>query len=301
MISICIPIYNFNVSALVTALEKQIAQCPEKAQIVLIDDASSQEFKDLNEAVCSKYFYLKLEENIGRSAIRNLFLEHAEHDYLLFLDCDSLVEHPGFIANYLAAIRQNPDDVICGGRVYRPQAPDKEHYLRWKYGIKKESKSAIERAKNPNSSFMTNNFVVAKNVLKAIGFDERLKNYGHEDTLFGYELKENNIEVKHIDNPVVNGHLETNAVYIANTEKAIENLARILDFTNHDKELIKDVTLLTTYKRFKFFKPLIRLFHSGFGPLIKKRLTKGKVSLNAFDCYKLGYLNSVWNNKITNG
>ncbi|MEP2935361.1 MAG: glycosyltransferase family 2 protein [Gilvibacter sp.] len=297
MISICIPIYNFNVSTLVMALEEQIAQYPLKTQIVLIDDASTKEFKDLNEAVCSKHVYLKLEKNIGRSAIRNLFLEHAQYENMLFLDCDSLVEHPDFIANYLAAIEQNPNNVICGGRVYRAEAPDKAHYLRWKYGIKKESKSAAERAKNPNRSFMTNNFVVAKNVLKAIGFDERLKNYGHEDTLFGYELKENKIAIIHIENPVVNGHLETNAVYITNTEKAVENLVHILDFTSHDKEIIQDVTLLRTYKRFKLFKPLIRLCYTWFGPLIKKRLSKGNVSLRAFDCYKLGYLSTVWKHK----
>ena len=294
MISICIPIYNFNVSSLVKALESQMQLIEQKAQLVLIDDASKEEIRVLNQPVCSNHKYIKLDQNIGRSAIRNLFLNHANHQHLLFLDCDSLVEQPKFIANYIAAIIEDNKSVICGGRVYPGSPPDKEYMLRWKYGVYKESKSAKERSKHPNRSFMTNNFVVPKTVLNAIGFDERLRDYGHEDTLFGCELSANNITIRHIDNPVLNGHLENNQDYIANTQKAIENLVHILNFTQHKAQIVEDVTLLSAHKKLKAVRFLISIGFALFGNSIKSRLTQGKVSLNAFNFYKLGYLTSVW-------
>lgn len=293
MISICIPVYNFDVSALVVALESQIQYIEHPIQIVLIDDASKEQYRKINDAVCSKHHYIKLDQNIGRSAIRNLFIKHAQHEHLLFLDCDSLIAQPNFIATYVAAIQKDDQNVICGGRVYPTTAPSKEYLLRWKYGRCKESKSAAQRAIHANRSFMTNNFVVRKSVLEAIGFDERLRNYGHEDTLFGFELKENNIQVIHINNPVLNGHLETNQEYLTNTEKAIENLVHILHFTNHDDQIIQDVTLLRVHNKLRGLGFLINLGFALTNSTIKKRLLRGKVNLRAFDFYKLGYLHRV--------
>jgi GT2 family glycosyltransferase len=290
MISICIPIYNFNVTSLVQELDRQSKLQDKLIELIVIDDASQDIYKAQNKEQCSKHTYIELPRNIGRSAIRNLFLKYAKHNHLLFLDCDSAVQNPSFIANYIAAIKEHPKSVLCGGRVYPTTAPSNDYLLRWQYGIKKESKSAHERSKWPNRAFMTNNFVISKAVFSQIAFDERLKDYGHEDTLFGFELKEKDIAVVHIENPIVNDHLETNQVYIVNTEKAVANLTHILTYTNFNKTLINDVTLLRTYYKYKWAQPLILLCYNLFNKTIKRRLTRGKVSITAFNFYKLGYL-----------
>ena len=59
------------------------------------------------------------------------------------------------------------------------------------------------------------------NCFKKISFNERLSGYGHEDTLFGYELNKNNIQIHHIDNPVLNGHLDTNEAFLLKTEEGL--------------------------------------------------------------------------------
>ena len=115
----------------------------------------------------SQVIYIELEKNIGRSAIRNLFLEHAKYDNLLFLDCDSIIssEEDFFVEKYL---QHNSEKVgvICGGCDYPIKSPRIKFRLRWKYGIKRELKMAEERAKNPYKSFMTSNFMIKKDVLK---------------------------------------------------------------------------------------------------------------------------------------
>lgn len=290
MISICIPIYNFNISALVGRLTEQIKQLEVPAEILLIDDASLPAFKEQNTVIASQHHYIPLDKNIGRAAIRNRFLNIAQYPYLLFLDCDSLVEESHFLQNYVESIKQYPNHVICGGRVYPTTPPSRDKMLRWKYGVAKESKPATIRNKHPHASFMTNNFVIPKLVFQDIRFDESLVDYGHEDTLFGFELRKNEVPIIHSNNPILNGDLETNKVFLKNTEKGIANLARILQKKEFDKELIQDVTLLRVYYKFKNFEWLIRFKFFLLKPLLRSYLNQGYANLWIFDFYKLGTL-----------
>lgn len=292
MLSICIPIYNFDVTSLVTNLSEQILKHSLPVDLVLIDDCSNKEYKAINKAVCETFQYIELTENIGRSKIRNLFLEYTSSNYLLFLDCDSLIVSDQFIQNYLDAIASKASKVICGGRVYNNLAPSKNQRLSWKYGIKVESKSFEERVKKPYTSFMTNNFLVSSKVLKQIPFDERLANYGHEDTLFGYYLKKAKIEISHINNPVLNGYIEENSIYIQKTELAIQNLVLILNTIENKESFINEVNLLSFHQKIKSKKLLDTVLF--LSPIINKififLLQLGWVNLMLFNYYKLSYL-----------
>ncbi len=290
MISICIPIYNFIVVDLVKNLAAQSKLLDVPSEIILIDDCSDSSFKIINESVCAEEVYIQLEKNIGRAAIRNQFLNYAKYDNLLFLDCDSIISLDDFLSKYINAISEHPNQLICGGREYQKLPPKRSEMLRWKYGIKKESKTFEHRKQNPNKSFMTNNFVINKEIFKSIQFDERLVEYGNEDTLFGFELKKRNINIIHINNPIINGDLEDNANYISNTEKAIYNLTNILEFTNYDKDLIEDVTLLRIYYKVYKVRKFIKVIFVILKPAIKYFLSNGYVSLYLFDFYKLGIL-----------
>lgn len=290
MISVCIPIYNFNVTELVSKLSSQVNKLDVPAEIILIDDCSNEEYKKLNESICSQHHYIQLNKNIGRSAIRNRFLEYAKYDYLLFLDCDSLVISDSFFKKYLDAILANPKAVICGGRVYGTTVPEKSKMLRWKYGIEKESKSVNERNKKPHASFMSNNFVISKVLFQQIPFDQRITGYGHEDTLLGFELQKNNCEVLHIENPILNGDIENSETYLKNTERAVINLIQLLQYTNFNKSLIENIKLLHVFYKVFFLRKFIAAIFTVFHPIIKRQLKSGFPNLYVFDFYKLGIL-----------
>lgn len=292
MISICIPVYNLHVAELVDALFKQSKRLDVPSEIILIDDCSLDVFRAQNKQIESDINYIQLEKNIGRAAIRNLFLMYANYDHLLFLDCDSTILHPDFLQNYVVSIRKHYDHVICGGSEYEKKVPPKNERLRWKYGSKRESKPFEERNKDTYNSFLTNNFVINKNQFKNVQFDENLVNYGHEDTLFGIELKKAGIKILHIDNTVCNGNLSNNIDFINNTEQAIQNLVFILQNTSHREEIIKNINLLRVYYQFYKLRGIIAPVFLIFGPMIKNMLSKGYVHLYLFDFYKLGFLNS---------
>ena len=292
MLSICIPIYNFDVTTLIDKLSQQIKKTDVLCEIILIDDCSAEEFKKINENVCRKEIYIQLDKNISRSKVRNLFLKYAKYDYLLFLDCDTFIISDDFVAEYVSTICRKENDVICGGVIYDSYPPERSKRLRWKYGIKKESKPLNIRVLSPNKSFMTSNFIINRRIFEQTKFDERITEYGHEDTLFGFMLKKNGINIKHIDNPVLHGDIDYNTGYLRKTEKGILNLIHILSYVDYDHQFIQDVTILKSYKNLssKKLTGFINILFICFKPLLKFMIIKGYVNLMLFDFYKLGIL-----------
>jgi len=292
MLSICIPIYNFNTTSLINKLSQQIKKIDVLCEIIIIDDCSEEDFKKINENVCRKEIYIQLDKNIGRAKIRNLFLKYAKYDYLLFLDCDTLIISDDFVTKYISAICKEKHDVICGGMIYDNCRPERNKMLRWKYGIKKESKPLNIRVLSPHKSFMTSNFLINRRIFEQTKFDERITEYGHEDTLFGFMLKKKGINIKHINNPVLHGDIDYNTVYLKKTENGIINLIHILSYMGYDHEFIQNVTLLCIYNSLssKKLAGFINIVFICVKSLLKFMFIKGYVNLMLFDFYKLGIL-----------
>jgi len=280
MISICIPVYNFDVRPLVEELHKQAMALESGVEILVIDDASNKEFQYLNREITHLFtvVYLELPANIGRSRIRNLLSGKARNEWLLFMDCDSEITSDRFLAEYAA--HTNAVQVVCGGREYRHTRPQEEFVLHWKYGKSREVKCAKTRGLNPYHSFMTNNFMVHKQILNRIQFDEDILGYGHEDTLFGFELMRQNLPVVHINNPLLHINLETHSVFLNKSQEAIANLYGIYLRSNAPEQFAKFVRLLRwSEKTSKSFLGRLLIFQARKN---KKLLTKNLMSSNPF-------------------
>lgn len=291
MISICVPIYNFYAYPLIRRLVTQIDQLKarDEFEVVCIDDHSSGYYLNQNNGICDIATYLRLGENIGRARIRNIFLKYTKGERLIFLDNDSIVPD-----NFLKTYRKYVDDkcdVIVGGRTYDQRGDDQQHRLRYLYGTQIESRTVEERKKNPYKSFMTNNFMIRRSVLEKIKFDPRLSKYGHEDTLFGYRLEVNKIPIRHIDNPVVNGYVESNAEFLHKTVEGIENLVTIYNFMWEDQHFCRTVKLLKTYgdlRRMGLQGIVYFLFKLFKSPMETHFVNGTAISLKQFNFYKLG-------------
>lgn len=286
MLSILIPIYNYNVTHLVTELRRQAETEGFVYEICLLDDASTEEFQVLNRDLIQKtnIRYEELPQNIGRSAIRNRLVQMAQYDYLLFMDCDSGVVMPNYLQTYLEVLHQQR--LLYGGRTYLPKPPSEPQYLlHWHYGRQREQQDFLERQKNPYHSFMTNNFLIPKSIFASITFDESLRTYGHEDTLFGMELAKNNIEIQHLNNPLLHLGLESTAVFLSKTKMAVHNLAQL-----QQRGKSVETRLTQTYAKIARWK---LLYGVGWGlkllrPFILKQLQQPKlVDLRYLDLYKL--------------
>jgi len=291
MISICIPIYNFDCTNLVKSLLKQAEFYGEAVEILVMDDASNKQIQEKHRRLIPLCRFFQLPENVGRSKIRNLLAEKAVHPYLLFIDGDSALIDSEFLSKYLEIVKsQAAYDVICGGSVYPKEPPERSKLLRWRYSVKRESKKNKQRERSPYQSFTTNNFLIKKSVFSGLTFDERIRNYGHEDTLLGFQLKQRKVFIRHFDNPVLNQNLDDNEQYLDKSCQGVRNLLLIDELLGHSAKFRQSVPLLNTYFFIKRFRltPLLRLLQLSLIPIFRGSIHRGTVPLFIFDLYRLG-------------
>jgi len=251
MISILIPVNDYDIVALVHSMKDGMEKVPEYVELLIGDDGSSPDFRN-------KYLQLEgggvrvivSEKNIGRAAIRNRLALEAKGDHLLFIDADTMIKGTAeaYLLNWLPMI--NTARVICGGTLYSEAAPgDPDKILRWKYGREREQHTAAERNKHPHSGFTTFNVLIEKSVFAKLRFNEELKQYGHEDTLLGYQLKKAGIAVLHINNPLIHEGIESNREFINKTKLGIENLSHLYDIVTDKRAFSSAVWMLRVYNR----------------------------------------------------
>lgn len=296
MLSILIPVYNYNAVGLVQELSQQATQANIPFEILLLDDNSDENSQ--RENVVLRDFpnstLFELPTKAGRSIARNFLASQAKYDYLLFMDCDSEPVDELYIARYLPYCK-GKDVVVCGGTSYKNQKPNRDSYLRWVYGTRCEAKTASEREKSPNSRFSTFNFLIAKELFLSIRFNELLRNYGHEDTLFGLELLKNNYSITHIDNPLYHTGIDTNEVYLEKTRQGVENLKILMEQYPDREKLIRDIRLLRYYMYLEkmHITSVFFLKYKLFKNIMLKNFNSRHPNLTLFNLYKLGYLCSL--------
>jgi hypothetical protein len=292
-LSVLIPVYNFDVVDFVSALHKQFMQSSILFEIRLYDDCSQQSFKEKNREINTLLgvVYRELEENIGRSKIRNLLAREAKFDCILFFDCDMQLMDEHY-AQKILQYPLNNYSIIIGGTHYQATKPtQKEFILHWKAGKFKEEKTANERNKSPLSGFTLNNLLIKKEIYLSILLDESLQTYGHEDSKFGYNLIEKNISIFHTDNPVIHIGLNRNDEFIKKTEQAVQNLCKLINEgkVGHQSPLYKTYRLLKKW----YLRQIYNAFFNVFKPLMHRNLVSKNPSLYIFDLYKLGLISRL--------
>jgi hypothetical protein len=289
MLSILIPVYNYNVVPLVLELQKQCLECTIIFEILVFDDGSKV-FDDENCKINSieNCRFEKLERNIGRSAIRNLLAKKAKFNSLLFLDADTIPIHNHFIKSYLAQINED-EKVVYGGIEYQKRKPNKSQILRWKYGHSREALSVEKREENPYLSFITLNFLIHKNIFEKVSFNETIPNLRHEDTLFSYNLMKQKIKIKHIENPVFHLGLDDFEVAIKKENESILGLKYLIDHKLLHTDYVRLSKIAAKIDKLKLnfvFAFLYKITRFIF----LKNLSSNNPSLFIFDLYRLGNL-----------
>lgn len=129
--SIIIPIYNAS-PYLAFSLESLLSQPFQDFELILVNDGSTDESASICDAYAAKDDRIKVlhEAHHGVAHSRQVGLETARGEYILYVDADDTVE-PGMIVDmYQEAVTKKADLVICDyreltheGEVYRKQEP----------------------------------------------------------------------------------------------------------------------------------------------------------------------------------
>jgi len=284
MLSILIPVYNYDILPLVEEIHLQATTSKIAFEIIIIDDCSTQILFDVEkfkEFSTTKLIILK--NNIGRSAIRNLLTTKANYNNLLFIDAGTFPKSKTFIEDYIKNVDK---DIIVGGMIAEHLAPKKPYKLRWLYTKKRET--CYDKNKVNRKIFTSANFLIKKHIIQSFPFDDNIKKYGFEDFIFFNTLKVNALKLHFINNPVIHDSKEDASTFIRKTKDGLENLIQLSQKNNDLLYDIKIIKLHSTLKTIGLDKVSLFVFKL-IKALLIKNLNSSYPSLLLFDFYKLGY------------
>ena len=118
-VSIIIPVYN-TADYLENCLRSVLEQTYKNIEIILVDDGSTDNSKEICELYAKKYNNIKLIEqtNGGPSAARNNGINNSAGDYIQFVDSDDTIEK-NMTETLVNELEKNAQLVICGfQRIY---------------------------------------------------------------------------------------------------------------------------------------------------------------------------------------
>ena len=292
MISILIPCFDYNAYPLVSILEKQALMLKIDFEIICIDDGSFSSKNDLNQKInlLTNSKFIELKKNIGRINNRLLLAEKSQYEWLIFIDVDTLPNEDNFLKNYIDQL--NDRTLIIGGCTYKKQ--ENENFsLRYKFGkFREEIKSDI-RNKNPYKYISSCNFMCKRDVLIDVLASINTISYGN-DYIFGSLIKKKEIDIKHIDNPVLIDNIDENQIFIKKTHHALDNLISSYNnkiIKNHSISILKAYIILDSLLMKNIFVKITDLFKN----LLNRNLHCKDPNLFLFDLYRLNYLCKIKN------
>ncbi|MBD3425623.1 MAG: glycosyltransferase [Candidatus Omnitrophica bacterium] len=215
-ISVSIITYNRKdiLNRVIKSLERQTYP-HEKFEVVVVDDGSTDGTVDYMKGVLDRTTcdikYIRREENMGTSVVRNVSLENAESPLVLFLEDDTIADER-LLEEHVQWHREWPDErVVVVGREVRDErsfATPFGHYVK---DTSERFFDSVHRKKGGNDvdlykGFITFNLSAKKRFIVNNGmFDPEFK-YFSEDIELGYRLSKAGLEIKYNEKAVIFNH-----------------------------------------------------------------------------------------------
>ncbi len=162
----------------ILSLDNQQEMTEGDYEIIVVDDGSTDDtavkIRELKTRTPLRYFF---KDWGGRSEARNLGIEKAKGEIIVFVD-DDVIAPPGFLANHLVKYKGN-DKIVVRGPIVNVKEPR----------IIPDFKPGAEYFSS--AFFCTCNASTHRKTLVDIGgFDTDFKEYGFEDNEIGWRLRQ---------------------------------------------------------------------------------------------------------------
>jgi GT2 family glycosyltransferase len=183
-VSIIVPAYNHSrdLNQCLSALK---ASSPPESEIIVVDDASTEDISSVATQMSARIF--RLEKNSGPAAARNSGARHARGEILFFVDSDVIIG-PGTVGHVVKFLEEHPDvAAVFGSYDNLPRAP----------GMVSQYRNLLHHFVHQNgnreaSTFWAGCGAIRRSVFELIGgFDEkRFPRSSIEDIELGYRLRQ---------------------------------------------------------------------------------------------------------------
>ena len=186
-LSVIIPTYNRK-ETLTKTLMSLNDQTFKDFEVVVADDGSTdgteQTVKALSLSYPAKHVW---QRNSGRSSARNMGIERADGEIVLFID-DHIVTDKRLIEEHVKYHDKYGIEVVRGRVEFIEKAHDAPKTTEY---VDEHRYKAPGYEQEPFRIFITNNISIKKRALMSVlGFDEDFREYGLQDAEMGYRLKE---------------------------------------------------------------------------------------------------------------
>ncbi|REG87721.1 glycosyltransferase family 2 protein [Winogradskyella sediminis] len=172
LVSIIIPTYN-RAHLISETLDSVLAQTYQNWECIVVDDGSTDGTDQLMASYCAKdsrfHYHHRPDDRLpGGNAARNYGFEVSKGEYVQWFDSDDLMVS-NRINSYIEAFnKNNVDFVISKSKFFNYRNDNKSYSF-------KNSEISFLSFSIGNVSWITNDFIVSKRVVKKIKFNESLK------------------------------------------------------------------------------------------------------------------------------
>jgi glycosyltransferase involved in cell wall biosynthesis len=243
-ISICVPVYKTDASALVAGLS--YCSGSALAELVVYDDGSGSpellaQLEAAADAAAMPVRVVSADRNLGRAAARNRAIAHARAKWILLLDADMWPDSTAFIQTYVAASEAagRPALIVGGYSLMQASEERKFRLHRWQ-ALESECAPSWERRQAPGRYVFTSNVLAHRRVLETCAFDEGFAGWGWEDTDWGLRC-EKAFPVLHIDNTATHLGLDDAKTLMGKYARSGANFARLAE---RHPEALEDTKLM---------------------------------------------------------
>lgn len=231
-LSIVVPFYQYDPRPLILDLAAKMSKSSERIELILLDDGSPDTcfFDAVATALAEVRASVKVvrsHRNLGRSEARNGLVEFSRAPFLIFLDSDMLPDDADYLERYIAEIRAGTALAYGGRSVSRCRTVKAQHQLHWYFTKRFEQVPAAIRSSDPAIYFLSSNFLVRRDIIKAIPLDARFSGWGWEDCEWAHRVGLA-YTLKHIDNPATHLGLIDLASIKKKYQESVANFALIL-------------------------------------------------------------------------
>jgi len=177
LVSVIIPTYNYGAYVSV-AIESVLAQTYTHVEIIVVDDGSTDNTKEITSTYGERISYFK-QKNQGVSVARNFGFSQAKGDYILFLDADDWLK-PNAVQQRVHMLDRQKDY----GWVYGPCSYDDiagkdvtSNFDRYDFAYRKKRKGNLLAYLLMGELVHPSTIMLRRAVLEDVGlFKEHLKN-----------------------------------------------------------------------------------------------------------------------------
>lgn len=230
-ISIIIPTYN-NSQFIQKAIDSVLNQSYTNCEIIVVDDGSTDNTKDLiedNYTSFVRYFY---QANQGPGSARNLGLRYSEGEFVVFLDADDYLSNYNLMVKF-EALRENSDidwvfsDVYFIDENHEILTLGSYHFREIYHNTSLTTENIFQLLLTYGNFITTSTLMIRKSCLDSIGFFDETQLL-HQDYLQWLSLSHKYSNYNYISKPLVYKMQHPNS-WGMNTKKSFEQRIQLYE------------------------------------------------------------------------